>query len=161
MATMAEITEVASNAVNGAMSHYFVNLATGEEKVEEAKFIAEVLMQTQGWLLFTEESLQNLHDVTYKDTLYINLIYTLTSLFRTRFVLSEVEYQQYLEHLAQAYDVKESADPRLSFMSPEYSARIPDPATVLNLLRNNRHLVMMASFFTYGDPNILADAVGK
>uniref|UniRef100_A0AAU7PFN6 Uncharacterized protein n=1 Tax=Burkholderia phage vB_BgluM-SURPRISE13 TaxID=3159457 RepID=A0AAU7PFN6_9VIRU len=162
MATMAEITDVAGTAINQAMHHYFVNLATsGDDRNNEAQFVAEVLMQVQGWLLFTEDSLQNIQDLIYKDTLHINLVYTLTALFRTRFILPEQDYQTYIEHLANSFNTKEAADPRQSFMSAEYSDRIPDPAPVANLLKNNRHLVMLATFFVYGDPNVLADAIGK
>ena len=162
MATMAEITENAQIAINQAVSHYFVNLATSSDnRNNEAQFLAEVVLQIQGWLMFTEDSLQNIQDLIYKDTLYINLVYTLTALFRTRFTLSNEDYSALITHLANAFDTKESADPLLSFMSAEYSERIPTPGTVASLLSNNRQLVMLACWFIYGDPNILADAIGK
>lgn len=162
MATMAEITENAQIAINQAMNHYFVNLVTSsDERNNEAQFMAELVMQVQGWLLFTEDSLQNIQDMIYKDTLHINLVYTLTALFRTRFTLPEQDYQSLVNHLADAFNTKETSDPRQSFMSSEYSDRIPDPAAVANLLKNNRQLVMLACWFIYGDPNILAEAIGK
>ncbi|BAQ02575.1 hypothetical protein AVU38_gp047 [Ralstonia phage RSL2] len=157
---MAEITEVAQNAINGAMHHYFHNLTIkGENRFNEASFLGEVLLQTQGWLVFTEDSMQNLYDMIYKDTLYINLVYTLTSLFRTRFTLPEEDYQALIVHLAQAYNTKEADDPKLSFMGAEYRSRIPDPDAVISILKNNRYLVMFAVFFTYGSPEIIAGVI--
>lgn len=160
MATLAEITETAQNAINSALSHYFHNLTIkGENRQNEATFLAEVLLQTQGWLVFTEDSMQNLYDMIYKDTLHINLVYTLTALFRTRFTLPEQDYQALIVHLAQAFNTKEAADPTLSFMGTEYRDRIPDPDGIIKILQNNRYLVMFAVLFTYGNPEIIAEVV--
>ncbi|BCM95085.1 hypothetical protein [Burkholderia phage FLC6] len=160
MSTLAEITETAQNAINSALSHYFHNLTIkGENRQNEATFLAEVLLQTQGWLVFTEDSMQNLYDMIYKDTLHINLVYTLTALFRTRFTLPEQDYQALIVHLAQAFNTKEAADPKLSFMGTEYRDRIPDPDGIIKILQNNRYLVMFAVLFTYGNPEIIAEVV--
>lgn len=162
MATLAEITEVAKNAIDSTMAHYFHNLTVrGENRQNEATFLAEVLLQTQGWLVFTEDSMQNLYDMIYKDTLHINLVYTLTALFRTRFTLPEEDYQDLIVHLATAYNTKEAVDPKLSFMGSEYRERIPDPDGIIKILQNNRYLVMFAVLFTYGNPEIIAEAIGK
>lgn len=162
MSTMAEITEVAQKAIDGAMYHYFVNLATSsDDRNNEAQFFAEIVMQTQGWLVFTEDAMQNLYDQIYKDTLHINLVYTLTALFRSRFTLPEEDYQALIVHLANSYHTKEATDSNLSFMGQEYRDRIPDPEMVISILKNNRYLVMFAVYFTYGDPSVLAEAVGK
>lgn len=159
MATIAEINEVAKDAINQAMQHYFVNLAVGENKIHETQFLAELLIQTQGWLVFGEESLQNIQSQIYKDSLYINLIYTLTALFRSRFVLPKEDYKKLIEHLANSFNTKECEDENLSFMSPAYRARIPDPETIVSLLINNHHLVMLLVFYTYADTNVLAEAL--
>lgn len=159
MSTLADIIEVATNAINQALHHYFENLASGAEKIEESKFLAEVLIEMQGWLVFTEESLQNIQDMIYKDTLYINLIYTLTALFRTRFVLPQEDYDTLVEHLAKSFDTKKSIDPKQSFMPTVYVNRIPDPDVVMNILSNNQHLVMLAVFYTYGSTQVLLEAL--
>jgi hypothetical protein len=159
---MAEITAVAEKAINDAMHHYFVNLATSSDtRNNEVDFFVEVALQTQGWLVFTEDSMQNLYDLIYKDTLYINLVYTMTALFRARFTLPEEDYQTLIEHLAYSYHTKEASDPKLSFMGSEYRDRIPDPAAVISILKNNRYLVMLAVYFTYGNPAVLAEAISK
>lgn len=160
MATLAEITENAQNAINQALHHYFMNLAvSSENRYNEAQFIASLLLQTQGWLVFTEDSMQNLYDEIYKDTLHINLVYTLTALFRTRFTLPEEDYQALIAHLANSFNTKETPDPKLSFTGQEYRDRIPDPTAVISILKNNRYLVMFAVLFTWADPAILADAI--
>ena len=162
MAEMADITKVAQNAIDEAMAHYFVNLATsGDNRNNEAQFLADVLLQTQGWLVFTEDSLQNIQDLIFKDTLHLNLVYTLTALFHSRFTLPKEDYDQLIEHLAHSFNTKECQDERLSFLPKQYADRIPEPGAIISILRNNRHLVMLVVFYTYGNPSILADALEK
>lgn len=157
MATLEEINKVAKEAIDGAMSHYFVNLASGATKSLESGFIAEVLMAMQGWLIFTEDSLQNLQDMILKDSLNINLIYTLTALFYSRFTLPREDYEALIEHLAQSFNTKETKDDLQSFMPLEYRVRLAEPNDISNLLRNNRSLVMLTCIYVYLDVNILME----
>lgn len=159
MATIEEITQVAKKAIDESMSHYFINLASGEAKVHESKFVGEVLMAMQGWLIFTEDSLQNIQDMVLKDSLHINLIYTLTALFYNRFTLPREDYDALVDHLAQSFDTKEAEDDFQSFMPKEYRARLADPKYIASLLRNNRSLVMLTCLYTYFNVEILMEGV--
>jgi hypothetical protein len=155
-----EATEFADKAINEAFAHYFVHLASGDEKIHEAKFVAELIQSTQPWLFFTEEAMEALMNSIYKDVLYINFIYTLTTLFRQRFVGTNKHYEEYIGHVADAFNVQENVDESMSMMSRDYRDRLVKPEGVRIMLQNNRMLVMIVSLVAYLDTNILAQAVG-
>ena len=159
MTKLDEILQVAGTAINEAYAHYFTNLAVGEGKVFEAKFIAELISMIQPWLFFTEESLERVTSFIYKDQLSVNLAYTLTALFRQRFALPEEEYMAFLDHVADAFAVQKCDDQQASMMSPEYSSRIPTPEAISVMLKNNRMIAMLASTVLYLNVEIIAGAL--
>jgi hypothetical protein len=155
-----EATEFASKAINEAFEHYFVNLASGDEKIHEAKFVAELIQNTQPWLFFTEESMEALVNSIYKDVLYINFIYTMTAIFKQRYVGTTQHYEEYVGHIAESFNVQDNSDENLSMMSRDYRDRLVKPEGVRMMLQNNRMLVMIVSLISYLDTNILAQALG-
>jgi hypothetical protein len=161
MATTEEVTSEARRAINDAMSHYFINLASGGEKIDEAKFIAAFLQMAQPWLFFAEASLGAVQDFIMKDVLHINLVNTLTALFYNRFTLGRENYEAYIKHLSQSFFTQEASDFKQSFMAEEYRNRLIDPETIEMLLLNNRSLVMLVSIVLYFETQLLADVLPK
>lgn len=161
MTPLADINEVARNAINGAFAHYFQNLASGEDKLHEAKFSAEVLQMIQPWLFFTEEAMEAMLDFIYKDTLHINFVYTMTALFRQRFVLEKEDYERYVRHIADSFYTQENEDEKLSMMAKEYRERLISPESIEMMMKNNRLLVMLITMSLYLDTNIVSEAVLK
>jgi hypothetical protein len=159
MLSISEINKVAEKAIDDAFAHYFVHLASGQDKIDEAKFIAELLQMLQPWLFFSEGTLEATHDFIYKDQLHINLIYSLTAIFRQRFAVDVEECNLYVKHIANSFDTKECTNEKESLMSEEYRNRLMAPSSVESLLKNNRPLVMMATAMLFLDTNILALAL--
>lgn len=159
MTKLDEILTVAGTAINEAYAHYFTNLATGEGKVFEAKFIAELISLIQPWLFFTEESLERVTSLIYKDQITVNLSYTLTALFRQRFSLPEEDYAAFLDHIADSFAVQKCEDPQASMMSNEYSSRIPTPEAIAVMLKNNRMIAMLASTVLYLNMEVIAGSL--
>jgi hypothetical protein len=160
MTPIAEINKVAEKAIDGAFAHYFFHLASGEDKLFEAKFVAETLQMIQPWLFFTEEAMEQLIDFIYKDTIHINLVFTLTAIFRQRFVLEKEDYDRYVKHIAESFFTQDNEDEKLSMMPKEYRDRLTNPQAIEMMLRNNRMLVMLITATLYLDTNIIKEAVG-
>lgn len=159
MLSISEINKAAEKAIDDTFAHYFVHLSSGQDKVEEAQFIVEMLQMLQPWLLFTEGTLEAVHSFLYKDQLHINLIYSLTAIFRQRFAVENGEYDLYVKHIANSFDTKECTNEKESLMSEEYRNRLMPISSVESLLKNNRPLVMLATMMLYLDTNILAHAL--
>lgn len=159
MPTIAEITKVAGNAINEALEQYLIHLTTGENKVQEVLFLKDLILMMQPWLFFTETAMEKLQAEIYRDSLRINLIYSLTALFRQRFTLPEEDYQAYIKHLANSFNTQECSDPVLSMMATEYANRLTNPDAIEMMLENNRPLVMMVTTMLYIDTSILLRAI--
>jgi hypothetical protein len=159
MTPLAEINQVAEKAIDDAFAHYFVHLASGQDKLFEAKFIAETLQMIQPWLFFTEEAMEELINFIYKDTIHINLVFTLTAMFRQRFTLETEDYDRYVKHIAQSFFTQDNEDDKLSMMPKEYRDRLTNPDAIEMMMKNNRMLVMLITMALYLDTNILATAL--
>lgn len=159
MSTIAEITKVAKHAIDEAYEHYFIHLTAGEQKIEEIKAVAEMIMMMQPWLFFTETALEKLQEFIYTNSQRINLVYSLTALFRQRFTLEEEDYKKYIDHLATSFNTQECEAANLSMMAVKYQERLTKPEMIQVLLQNNRPLVMLASTMLYFDTNILKQSI--
>lgn len=159
MLTLKEIVDQAANALNAGFDHYFVNLASGEGKIDEAKFIGLLIQQTQPWLMFTEEGIESMMiESIYRDPVHLNLIYNLTLAFFSKLSLEESDYERYLNHMAFSFDINASKD-SLSLMFKEYQDRLMGEDRVYTILKNNRPIVMLATMITHLDVSILVAAM--
>lgn len=159
MLTLQEITKVVSDAVNGAINHYFYNMVAGPDKADEAQFIAEFMQQTQLWLFFTEEAMEELHKTIYKSDIQINLVYSLSVLFHQRVTISEEDYARFVKHLTWSVDAKFAEEDPLSIMASQYRERIPNAENIEVFLRSNRPWVFLCCMASYLETSNLVAAL--
>lgn len=159
MTPLKEILECARTAVNESVRHYFINVSAGQEKAAEIQFMADLLLQQQPWLFFTADALENTQNQIMKSSLSINLIYNLTTIFRSRFHLDDEDYRRLIDHFANSSNTKECSDERMSFMVEDYRARLLPPAEMAALMKNNRSLVFLFCVVLYLDTDILIKVV--
>ena len=158
MLTIKEIIEQAGSALNAAFDHYFVNLASGQGKEDEALFIASLIQNTQPWLIFTEEGIESLMiEQIYRDSVHLNLIYNLTTAFFNKLGLESGDYKRYVDYLSSAFDIN-PGNPALSLMFKEHQDRLMGENRIFTLLDNNRPLVMLATMIAHLDVSIIVAA---
>lgn len=154
-----EIVKTAAVALNSGVEHYFHHLSSGENKKDEAVFIAETMKSSQVWLFFTEGSMDALRSSIYKSQLFIDLVYNLSTIFHQRFLAGEEDYKTYVKHLSWAFDSAFSEADGLSLMAPEYRDRLVAAENTETLLASNRPWVFLATMILYLDTNIIIEAL--
>lgn len=145
-------THEAKLAIDDAFDHYFTNLTSDDKKESEILFLADLITEIEPWLFFTDDSLDNIYKRIGDSSANTNLINSLTLLFYMRYTPTK----DYLHQLAVATPVGECEDSKLSFMPQEYRDRTSTWQTTLELLKNNRSLVMLFTMIMYFDTGILA-----
>lgn len=143
-------------AIDDAIDHYFTNLTDGPKKEKEITFLADLITQIEPWLMFTGDSLDNIYKLISDTPEQTNLIYSLTMLFNQRYIPDD----NYIRQLANSAVVGTYKDARMSFMPPEYHDRIPTYQAIVDLMENNRSLVMIATIVSYFETSILAANLG-
>lgn len=160
MSNVFRITKSAERAINESLTHYFGNLAYGEGLKSEVGYLVELLKNLQGWLLFTETSQEEIQTELLRDSLRVNLVYTLTALFNARFVVTDMEYASFVDHIAKSFNIQACSTEEMLLMPKQYSERLMDFEGIKNILMNNKWLVMLTCFYLYVDTAILEQAGG-
>lgn len=161
MLTLKEINDLASVAINDAFDHYFTNLTSGQDLIDEGSFIALLFQETPPWLMFTEEGLEGiLVGKVNKSPAHIALIHNLTAVFHNYFTVEEEEYSRYLQHLARSYHTNAGAA-NLNMMLEEHYNRMIDVAAIRLILENNRIIVMLATMFTHLNTGLISAAMSR
>lgn len=146
------------NAIDGAIHHYFENLVTSPRLENEIMVLSQLIETIEPWLFMTEPSLENIRKLITTDIANVNLFFTLTTLFDIRFnTMNPQTLYDYNHRLAMAFSSPGSGD--MSTVPTEYSNRIQDVETMINLFGSNRHLVMLGTMILFFDTNILAAAL--
>jgi len=162
-----DIMKRAEIAINESLDHYFTMLTNNDTKTEELYFLTDLISQIQGWLLFSEASLNNISTKITESSLGLNLINNLSVLFYSRLqvkepVLYDTECAILNRQLAKAFcviDNSNSTDDEdvedLSILPEIYSKRLVGVNEIISILTANKMLVIIALLYLYISPRIL------
>lgn len=145
---------VPSNAINGAIEHYFENLTVSPADEEGIMFISQMLEAIEPWLFLTEQSMTHIKTSIESNIKNVNLIYSLTTLFELRMSQTTQERSEYIRRLAMAF-TSPGKGPS-SIVPEDYALRVPGVEENINMLTSNRFLVMIATMVMFMNTNLLA-----
>lgn len=153
------IDDIAEKAINDTFKHYFTNLTSGEEKVNEALYIGRLFQKLQPWLLLTEVSLMELRKEVFGSPETTNLISNLTAIFIQRFYVTDEEKKVYVNRLAVSFSHVRVGHTDMAIIDDEYYQRCPDPKASVEIIHENLFLMMLMTALVYLDTSVITETM--
>lgn len=161
MSEIKTIEQRARQAINTAVEHYFDNLTEGEQQINEATAIGELIQMSQPWLFSTEQALTTFSDTVHASPLMMNLIQNLTVLFYINFNADNLEVEEYNRRLADSLCVIGNPTNPSIILNDNYRKRVPQFETTHKILAANRFVVTMITIVLFLQTGIITEIIDK